>query len=132
MVELLRVCIAIIKDPISVANIHVGWLTNTINSSSRGSDTLFWSYRVPEHTWQTCIHIHTCTHTHTHESQLNKIGNVIVLMRRIKIYNELLLQINHPKGQGSKKFYVAQIQMYKKDTSSEKILISLCTCTILT
>lgn len=45
----------------SGSSTHVGWLTSTCHSNSRGSEALFW----PSHTH---THRYTCTHTDAHMS----------------------------------------------------------------
>lgn len=73
----------------------------------------------------------TCTHTantHTQQQQLNKIkflnGNLSVFMRQSKFSRSYYCKKkkSHPKSQYSKKFYVAQMQMYKKNISPGKVL----------
>lgn len=55
----LRVCIALAKDPRLVPSILNEQPTTSCNSSSRGSDSLFWPPKTP-------TLIHTYTHTGTH------------------------------------------------------------------
>lgn len=61
MAQRLRPFAALLENPSLVHSVHVGLLTNTHNSSSRGPYTLFWPLRTPA---RTCAQVRI-PHTHT-------------------------------------------------------------------
>lgn len=61
MAQQLRVPAALTEDPSSVLNAHVKWLRITSNSSSKGSNALFWPLLTPALT-----HAHLPAPTQTH------------------------------------------------------------------
>lgn len=65
VVEWLRVLTALLEDPSSVPSSHIGWLTATCNSCSRGSSAIFWPLR----SLHMPVHAHTYTHIHINENE---------------------------------------------------------------
>lgn len=57
----LRAATALVEDQDSVSSTHTGWLTTAWNSSSEGSDALFWAMWV----LHTVVHTQTSRHTYT-------------------------------------------------------------------
>lgn len=60
MAQQFRALDALAEDLSSDPNTYVRWLTNTDNSSLKGSSPLFWPFWVPAHTY---VYILTQTHT---------------------------------------------------------------------
>lgn len=64
------------KIPSLVPSTNTEWFTTTCNSSSQGSDTIFWPLWAPLQMWHADMHacthsrMHTCTHKHTACSHL--------------------------------------------------------------
>lgn len=57
----LRVLVVFIVDPSLASRARIRWFTRICNSSSRGSNILFWTPKEPVYMY-TNTHAHTCTH----------------------------------------------------------------------
>lgn len=66
MTKPLRALAPVPEDPA----LNVRQYTIAPNSSSKGSNTLFWPPQTPIHTWHTHIDIDTDIHTHIHANKI--------------------------------------------------------------